>query len=221
MINFIWNGVEFNLTNMGGGVLNEIIPRHAHAKNSLEFHYITNGFGVLTTDTDEYQLSAGSFFITGEGLYHSQHSDEQAPMEDVFFNLQAVDTKNGNALSGALLNTHFYIDHSTDTSLAKLALKEYREHLPDYQSAVSGLIMKLLSDTVRKLLPPDFTHGDISQGLNERRFIIIEMAFLYDKSITLTQLSEQIGVCERQTQRLLRKYYGKSFREIKKEFNNN
>ena len=36
------------------------------------------------------------------------------------------------------------------------------------------------------------------------------------ENVTLTELSEKIGLSERQTQRLLRKYYGKNFREIKR-----
>ena len=221
MISFRWNNIDFDLTNIGGGVLaNEDVPRHAHAKNSIEFHYILDGRGVLETDTAKYTLEKNSFFITGEGFYHSQKSDRDFPMRDVFFTLQAKQIKKGNAYSDTLMSTPFYIDANTDTSLAELALEEYRNRLPDFASAVTGIIIKLLSDTVRKLLPETFTDIDIADGLNERMFIIIEMAFLYDKNITLSKLSEQIGVCERQTQRLLKKYYSKSFREIKREFSN-
>ena len=117
-----------------------------------------------------------------------------------------------------VLNMNYY--DLSEPDACKLALEEYRNRLPDFASAVTGIIIKLLSDTVRKLLPETFTDIDIADGLNERRFIIIEMAFLYDKNITLSKLSEQIGVCERQTQRLLKKYYSKSFREIKREFSN-
>ena len=32
---------------------------------------------------------------------------------------------------------------------------------------------------------------------------------MYENDITLTKLSQMIGLCDRQTQRLLKKYYGK------------
>lgn len=56
-----------------------------------------------------------------------------------------------------------------------------------------------------------------AEELNDRRFVLIEQAFLYTPDLTLSELAEKIGVCERQTQRLLKKYYGKTFREKKKE----
>ncbi len=46
---------------------------------------------------------------------------------------------------------------------------------------------------------------------------MIEYAFINNPSITLRELSDIIGLCERQTQRLLRKYYRKTFREKKAE----
>ena len=97
-----------------------------------------------------------------------------------------------------------------------MILEEYREKRPDYATAVTGLAIKLLTDISRLLLPKDFK--DIVDGFTgDRRFVLIEQAFLYDENITLTELSEKIGLCERQTQRLLKKYYGKTFREKKRE----
>ena len=50
--------------------------------------------------------------------------------------------------------------------------------------------------------------------------MIIEKMFLYEKDFTLSQLSSNLGLCERQTQRLLKKYYGKTFTQKKKETKN-
>ena len=59
-----------------------------------------------------------------------------------------------------------------------------------------------------RLYRPDFISTDISaENLNDKRFVIIENEFLYNKKITLRDLSEKIGLCERQAQRLLSKYY--------------
>ncbi len=104
-----------------------------------------------------------------------------------------------------------------DNSTAKNILKEYKEKAPDYQSAIAGMMMQVLTDTVRLFLPNDFADLNINDNLNDKRFAIIEQAFLYEKDLTLSKLSQMIGLCDRQTQRLLRKYYNKSFREIKKE----
>ncbi len=217
VISFNWNNVLFDITDIGGGVLGEDIPRHAHAKKSYELHFIIDGRGMLITDTGEYELDAGNFFITGPNIYHEQIADKNNPVRDVFIMLQAVNTDKSNAVSSIFLENHFYFAKEFDSSIAQLILTEFRGRSADYKSAVSGLAMKLLTDITRLFLPDTFSENKSYDGLYDRRFVIIEQSFLYTPDLTLSQLSEKIGLCERQTQRLLKKYYGKSFREKKKE----
>lgn len=219
MIEFVWNNVKFSVTDIGGGVLGEDIPRHAHALNCYEFHFITNGSGELVTDDKTYRLCRGDFFITGPNCYHSQNACKENPVEDVFFLVQAKNTKKANAVSSVLLQNAFSFYRNIDPFYASAMLKEYRRKLPDYQSAVAGLVAKILTDAVRLMLPRSFAALSDNKNLNDRRFAIIEQAFLYDKNLTLASLSQQIGLCPRQTQRLLKKYYGKGFREKKKDAN--
>lgn len=217
MIEFGWNNVLFDITDIGGGALGENIPRHAHAKSSYELHFITGGAGELITDTGRYRLKAGDFFITGPNIYHAQNADKGNPVKDVFIMLQAVNTDRANAVSAVFLENHFCFFRESDVSVAREILSEYRGKRADYKSAISGLAMKLLTDITRLLLPEGFSETLSAEGLNDRRFVIIEQAFLYTPDLTLSELSGKIGVCERQAQRLLKKYYGKTFREKKKE----
>lgn len=217
MINFTWNNVLFAITDIGGGSLDRDINRHAHSKNSYELHFITGGRGRLITDTKEYSLGKGDFFITGPNIYHGQIADKTDPMQDIFIMLQAVNTDKANALASAFLETHFYYAKHFDRAAAKRIFDEFKNKKIDYKSAVSGLAMKLLTDITRRLLPNGFTETAAPENLNDRRFIIIEQEFLFNPKLTLTELSNKLGICERQTQRLLKKYYGKGFREKKKE----
>lgn len=217
MIRFNWNNVLFDMTDIGGGVLGENIPRHAHAKKSYELHFILSGKGKLITDTNEYDLSAGNFFITGPNIYHGQIADKNDPVRDIFMMFQAVSTDKANAISSAFLENHFCFFKEFDMMIAQCIFDEFQNKSPDYESAVSGLSMKLLTDITRRFLPDTFGENIPPESLYDRRFVIIEQAFLYTPDLTLSELSDKIGLCERQTQRLLRKYYGKSFREKKKE----
>lgn len=217
MIRFSWNNVLFDMTDIGGGLLKEDIPRHAHAKNSYELHFIISGKGCLITDTKKYELSAGNFFITGPNIYHEQTACKKDPVKDIFIMFQAVNTAKANAVSSTFLENHFCFLKEFDISTAQEILEEYRSKRADYESAVCGLSMKLLTDVTRLLLPNAFGNNISPEGLYDRRFVIIEQAFLYTPDLTLTELSDKIGLCERQTQRLLKRYYGKSFREKKKE----
>ncbi|MGN1421666.1 MAG: cupin domain-containing protein [Eubacterium sp.] len=217
MIKFTWNGVVFDITDMGGGSLGDDIPRHSHAKNSYELHFITGGKGELVTDTKSYELKAGDFFITGPNIYHAQSANKKDPVKDVFIMLQVINSDKANAVSSTFLDTHFYFCENFKNDVAVEILYEYRNKKTDYKSAVSGLSVKLLTDITRFLLPPSFSEVLAGESLNDRRFVIIEQAFLYNPSLTLTELSGKIGVCERQTERLLKRYYGKTFREKKAE----
>lgn len=217
MINFAWNGGLFDITDIGGGKLDWDIQRHAHSKNSYELHFIVSGKGELITDTDRYELTAGDFFVTGPNIYHAQNSDKNNPVHDIFIMLQAVNSDKANAISSAFLATHFYYSKRFDLMTAKQIAGEFKSKKIDYKSAIGGLAMKLLTDITRLLLPNTFSETISDENLNDRRFIIIEQEFLFNRNPTLTELSNKLGICERQTQRLLKKYYGKSFREKKKE----
>lgn len=217
MIKFTWNNVNFTVTDLGGGILNGNIARHSHAMNCYELHFITDGKGTLITDDKEYDLMKNDLFITGPNFYHAQYGDDINPVEDVFVLIQAENIKKANALSSLFLSTSFYFCRDFDTAIPQILLNEYRQKGLDYQSACGGLLIKILSDILREIAPKSYINISASENLNDRRFAIIEQAFLYDKDLTLTKLSEKIGLCERQTQRLLKKYYNKTFRQKKKE----
>ena len=216
MIKFEWNGVVFLMTDLGGGKLGQSIPPHAHAKGCYELHFVTGGKGTLITDDKEIELKKDDFFITGPNIAHSQDFDKSNPIEDVFILIQVKDGSQKNYVSSVFLEHYFCYFEKTDNTLAKKLLKEYKEKKPDYEYAVAGYLTVILTQIVRKMLPKDFKNIIGKDNLNDKRFAIIEQALLYEKDLTLTKLSTMIGLCERQTQRLLKKYYKKSVRELKK-----
>lgn len=217
MIDFVWNQIRFSVAEVGGGTLLYNIGRHAHSKNSYELHFILGGRGTLETDTGTYALKAGDFFITGPQVNHAQTTDSADPVQDVFIYLQKDDVATQNTFASLFLNTGFWLAESFDTTLAREILHEYREKKPDYKSMVAGCMMQLLTQITRCFLPADFAERTEPATLNDKRFLLIENAFLYEKDLTLKALSEKIGLCTRQTERLLLKYYGKTFREKKRE----
>lgn len=216
-----WNNIKLNVTEIGGGVLTYTISRHSHSKNSYELHYILSGEGTLETDTSDYHLKAGDFFLTGPSFYHAQKSNEKSPMRDIFFMLQVIDKKDANGVAAAFLNNDFYYCEGYDSTLASMIFKESDEKSLNFQQAISGLMCAELTNIARLMLPDDFYMPYSSASLNDRRFIIIENELLNNKSITLTKLAEKVGICERQLQRLLVKYYDKTFRQLKRELSEN
>lgn len=219
MLQFEWNKHSFNLLELGKGVFKEDMVGHSHAKNSYEFHYITDGEGTLTTDTNIYKLQKGDFFITGPNVYHQQSTNPKNPLTEIYIYIQASEKKTNDALVGTFLATHFYFKDDCDLLyIFENCFKELEQKKWGYKSALSGL-MQLLVIEVTRLYCDNFVDiEEPNDNLNDRRFILIEQAFINEpEGITLGKLSNMIGLCERQTQRLLQKYYGKSFKEKKAE----
>lgn len=219
MITFKWNNYEFSVLQLGLGVFKEDMAGHSHSKNSYELHYIIDGEGMLTTDSKSYPLSKGDFFVTGPNIYHQQSTDKKNPLKEIFIYLQTDGQKTNDILISTFLSTHFYFAKQYGLQLLfENILSENDEKKFGYESAV-GAIMQLLLTHITRIYAPHFNDiPSINQNLNDRRFLIIEKAFIENsEKVTLSGLAAEIGLCERQTQRLLQKYYGKSFKEKKAE----
>ncbi len=219
MIAFRWNDFDFTLIQADKGVFKNNMAGHSHSKNSYELHFVVDGEGTLATDSKVYDLSKGDFFVTGPNVYHQQSTNPEKPLTEIFIYLQASEKKSKDALVSSFLSTHFYF--SKDEDLQKLfeeILEEKNNKHLGYTSAVGSLLQLLLLKITRLYVPDFVSFAENKDNLNDRRFITIEHAFINDNgSLTLSELSDLIGVCERQAQRLLRKYYGKTFREKKAE----
>ena len=174
---------------------------------------LTQGCGILVSQAFGGHRLNELKKVVGTALLLT---DKSNPIEDVFILIQVKDGSQKNYVSSVFLEHYFCYFEKTDNTLAKKLLKEYKEKKPDYEYAVAGYLTVILTQIVRKMLPKDFKNIIGKDNLNDKRFAIIEQAFLYEKDLTLTKLSTMIGLCERQTQRLLKKYYKKSFRELKK-----
>lgn len=218
MISFKWNDMNFNLVQYGRGVFRNDMPGHSHSKNSYELHYIIDGEGVLTTDSKTYSLSKGNFFVTGPNVYHQQSTNPEKPLTEIYLYLQVSEKKTNDVIVSSFLNTHFCFLEETDFGyIFDEILTECDGAKFGYISATGALLQQLLTKITRAYMPHISNISKDADTINDRCFFMIEYTFINNPSITLRELAETIGLCERQTQRLLKKYYGKTFREKKKE----
>ncbi len=219
MLNFQWDNYKFTLVQLGEGIFFKNMAGHSHSKNSYEFHYIIGGEGTLTLDSAVYNLSKGDFFVTGPNVYHQQSTNKENPLKEIFIYIQAAEMKTKSSLVSTFLANHFY--YEKENKLEDIFLKLIEEDTNrkwGYENIISALLQQLLTEITRLYWPNFSGTTQNHENLNDRRFIIIETAFIDDpKGITLAKLSDMIGLCERQTQRLLEKYYNKSFSEKKAE----
>lgn len=219
MITFTWNNYKFSMIQFDKGIFTKDMTGHSHSANTYELHYITGGKGTLTTDSKIYSLAQGDFFITGPGIYHQQSTDKEKPLTEIYIYLQTDGEKTSDALVSSFLANHFYFGrHDEFREYFELILKEKNEKKLGYSAAVGAVMQLLLTQIARVYLPQFNSISEDNDSLYDRRFFIIESAFIDNpENITLSDLSESLGLCERQVQRLLKKYYGKSFTQKKEE----
>ena len=219
MIRFIWNDYEFKVIQYGRGVYREDMAGHSHSANSYELHYILGGKGTLVTDTNSFEVSKGSFFVTGPQVYHQQNTNTAEPLEEAHIYLEACGKKTNDALVSAFLSNVFYIcsDNLLEEYINTILFEKERKAI-GYEAIVCANIQIILTWLARRYLPDSFPRPIESENLNDKRFLIIENAFIANpQELTIAKLSAMIGLCERQTQRLLKKYYGKTFTEKQRE----
>lgn len=220
MFEFLWRGYSFRWIQGGMGIFTSNIAYHVHSKNSYELHYIVSGKGLLRTDGGEYSLSEGVFFVTGPDIYHEQLTDEKDPLTEVYCYLQASDKKNNDILVSAFLERRFYIGkHKKYRKFFLQIADEVAEMNIGYECLIESSLLFVMTDYARRLIGKYKDSKFVTDtDLNDKRFLQIEVELMNNcKKITLASLSEKIGLCERQTQRLIGKYYGMSFSQIKQK----
>lgn len=219
MINFNWNDYDFKILQYGKGVFKKDMAGHSHSAYGYELHYVISGDGVLNTADNSYVLSEGMFFITGPNIYHQQCTNKSNPLSEIFIYLEGSGKETQNYLVSSFLSTPFFICHNEDLAYYfKKIITEQQEQKLGYENAVIAFTILLLTEITRIYHPDYICSKPMNENLNDTRFIAIDNAFINNPdTITLSQLSDEIGLSERQTQRLLKKYYGKSFRQKKNE----
>lgn len=201
------------------------IPKHCHSKNSYELHYISYGYGTLITNDKKYDIIPGSLFMTGPGIEHEQISYLDDPMTEYCIYLK-VDSQNGkhkNKLIQSFEHCAFWIgtDNNCIHELMKQIMFELEAKNIGYEFVLQALLQQVILQMIRyynKETLTNFNHIAPLQNVSDLSFLIIEEAFLYDyKSITLEDLANRVNLGKRQTERLLRQHYNKTFLQKKTE----
>lgn len=208
----------------------EPLPRHSHSKNAFELHYVTAGKGRVVLENKEYPLSPGILYITGPNIAHEQLPDASDPLTEfgLFFIISEPDSE-GPLTTLFTKHTIWLGDGGEEIdALACRILEEKENKKLGYTQKIPLLLADLLIECVRifasdkhhnrKKLPIPSKTLNIDQLQEENTLLVIDEIFLCRYAdITLEQLSDNIGLSTRQTQRLLEKNYNKSFSSMKLE----
>lgn len=213
---------RFHAVNLVCSLIKHNIPLHSHGINCYEIHYISEGYGTLNADGKEYVITPDTLFVTGPLVYHSQITDLSSPMLEwcVYLRTDEGETEKYDDIILKFLSEKFWIgrDEQGLLPLFQRLFSELENRFDGYLDMAGLLISQIVISIVRNYIKSSNRTGEMSAGASERTSIIIEEYFLYEyKTASLGELSKRLGLSERQTQRVIEKYYGSSFGEKKNE----
>lgn len=221
-INFTIENASFKTISIALEKLTKPMPMHSHSKNSYEIHYISYGYGQLRTENKTYSITPGTLFVTGPEIAHEQFSDYENPMTEYCLYIKVDNAKHApGSLASTFLNQSFWFGCADNSfyDLMKQIISELETRNVGYELVLRALLQQIIMYLTRKYLcDSNIDVSTIPSSSNDLTYLIIEEAFLYDyKDVTLDSLSRQLGLGNRQTERLIKLHYGKTFQQKKTE----
>lgn len=223
-ISFSIERARFRALNIARERLERIIPNHSHGADSYEFHFNASGRGQLLVGGAMWALGPGSFYIVGPHVEHAQIPDPDDPQVDECVYLQLLPPERADLRPGGLAHTFaerdFWIGRGGEQMRSILAglFDELASRRPGYAAWVKTLLAQLVLCALRDSggeLPLEPFQPATPE---EARAFMIEEAFLYEYPVlTLDRLAKRLGLGARQTERLLRERYGKTFQQKRAE----
>lgn len=226
-IEFSVENTVFSTVSVALEKLDYPMPMHAHSKNSYEIHYISEGFGKLNTGERMYDIHPGTLYVTGPGIPHEQVADAKNPMVEYCLYVK-MDRQKEKAVCPEryikiFKNNPFWYGNADDiiAGLMKEIISELENRKKGYDLLLESLMEKLIILLIRKYDEKETTEtGRPIRATNpdDLTYLTVEEAFLYNyRDLTLEKLASLLNLSSRQTERLLQKYYNKSFMNKKTE----
>lgn len=200
------------------------IPSHSHGHDCYEIHYIPNGYGKLEADGRFYEIGPNTIYVTGPMVKHAQTPLLSDPMQEycIYLKVHRLQRKGNNSpLMDKFMQNAFWFgkDNQAIPSLVKQLFDELQHRRSGYLKEVELLLSHLIISLVR-----DYEHSKpvqnqvLSHNFNDSKSVVIEEYFLYEyNDLSLEGLANRLMLSARQTQRLLREFYGKTFQQKKAE----
>lgn len=199
------------------------IPSHSHGPGCYEIHYISSGCGSVRIEETDYPLAAGTVYLTGAGVAHSETPLPDNPMYEycLYFRIDTERLKNPPPLLETFVNRSLWIgkDRQKLLPLLQSIATEMQTQPRGYQEVLSALLKQFLLFFIRNLQEiPQNRHSYLHQDLTGQKSVIAEDYFLYEyQRPSLSELALRLGLSKRQTERFLKDFYGKTFLQKRTE----
>lgn len=194
-----------------------------HNHSSYELHFIPEGKGILRIFQNTYNITPGTFYLTGPGIYHEQLSDRYDPMVEYCINFEfTVSKKLGSKgefkeIADILSKTNFWFGKdvfATHECFQKI-FYEMDHQLLGYYTNIQNYASQIVINAVRcyagqrkadYLIPRKMTY-------DKRRTVLDNFFRDYQNQLKPAELATMLGVSVRQLDRIIHYYYSMSFKE--------
>jgi len=202
---------------------------HSHSHPGFELQYITEGKGFVRSDNQKYRIKKGSYVIMAPNLLHVLQSSTETPLRRVtflFYISKPLEEKKKNnvdeerkvvdILTG-IPDICVIEDGSALYESFQRIGKEIMEKKLGYLEKLKGMFESLLIDVARDVTDlPVLDRIPLPADMDENRAQFIEDYFNanYNKSCRRRDLAAMLYLSEKQLERILKRLYQKSFREL-------
>lgn len=224
-ISITMDGALFFVLNIVFEKFSRAMPRHSHGNNSYELHYIPNGRGTVNIGSQTFEITPNTLYMTGPHVEHEQIPLPEDPMAEycIYFKLQTRShfPPQPGSVTAKFQDTPFWFGQDSQELLPLLQkiFFELEHKYTGYMAEVEALLSQCIVRTVRNYESgcPSTRHFAPS-NLEDSKYLIVEESFLYEyETITMDKLASRLGLSIRQTERFLKKYYGKTFLQKKND----
>lgn len=201
-----------------------------HSHSSYELHFVPSGKGTLDSLDRKYDISPGTLYLTGPGVYHSQTADNSDPMNEFCLNFEIKEIRTDRSknktyqekeienILQVFQNTTFWIGHDESDNNIFCFLNifsEFENNMIGHNVYIKSLVTQILINTVRLLSDEKESECLIPKKnlVDSRRYIVDDYFKDIEDTLTAKQLANRIGTSVRQLQRILISYYGMTFHE--------
>lgn len=200
------------------------IPVHSHGSNCYEIHYIPSGFGQIIADNIKYDIVPNTLYVTGPHINHAQFPSSDNPMVEycIYIKTDHTDSLLHNSpILNCFTSTPFWL--GSDTQNLSPILAELKNELQSkeigHQEKIKTLLCQIIIGIVRNYKRENNTSASHTETFfSDNKSLIIEEYFLYEYAhLSLKELSDRLNLSTRQTERILKEYYGKNFQQKKLE----
>jgi len=200
-------------------------PYHNHG--SYEVHFTVKGKGGILIGEENLPLSENVCCLIAPNVYHTQLTSPDSLYYKYCMKFNYRILKNERNMTPApeidiiekilAINTcYVWHDKYYTIDLIQKIQIELEAKKTGFYSMIQSYFMQIIINMIRSISEKtDVNYGIGQKTIDDKRTIIIESFFYqtYMKNVHIDDLAKQLGVCKRQVNRIIMKYFKTSFKE--------